>query len=91
MFINGFIHGFQGRMVGMLVADKTPSKPKKKITKTKVDTKKRKAVGFRSDLTDSEDDENPDKKTKNKFSNNLKESEVESKIILPHDVKFLKR
>ena len=78
-------------MVGMLVADNTPSKPKKKITKSKVGSKKRKAVGFRSDLTDSEDDENPDKKLKNNFSNNLKKSEIESKIILPHDVKFLKR
>lgn len=78
-------------MVGMLVADKTPSKPKKRITKTKVDTKKRKAASSRSDQTDSEDDENTDKKSKNKLLNNLKKSEVEAKIILPPNVTFLKR
>ena len=78
-------------MVGMLVADKTPSKPKRKITKTKVDTKKRKAASSRNDQTDSEDDENTDKKSKNKVLNNLKKTEVEAKIILPTNVAFLKR
>ena len=78
-------------MVGMLVADKTPSKPKKKITKTKVDTRKRKAASSRNDQTDSEDDENMDKKLKNKLLNNLKKTEIEAKIILPNNVTFLKR
>ena len=78
-------------MVGMLVADKTPSKPKKKITKSKVDTKKRKTASSRNDQTDSEDDENPDKKSKIKLLNNLKKTEVEAKIVLPTNVKFLKR
>lgn len=78
-------------MVGMLVADKTPAKPKKKITKTKVDTKKRKAVSSRNDQTDSEEDENTDKKSKKKLMNYIKEAEIEAKIILPNDVTFLKR
>ena len=78
-------------MVGMLVADKTPAKPKKKITKAKVDTKKRKAVSSRNDQTDSEEEENAEKKSKKKLMNYVKESEIEAKIILPNDVTFLKR
>lgn len=78
-------------MVGMLVADKTPAKPKKKITKTKVDPKKRKAVSSRNDQTDSEEDENTEKKSKKKLMNFMKETEIEAKIILPNDVIFLKR
>ena len=70
-------------MVGLLIADKTPSKPPKKAA----ELKKRKHSNSRVDNTDSEGDENGGKGGVKK----TKKDHVETKIVLPKNVKYLKR
>jgi NurA-like 5'-3' nuclease len=70
-------------MVGLLIADNTPAKPKKKT----VEVKKRNLANSRADNTDSEGEENGGKGGAKKS----KKDEVEAKIVLPKNIKYLKR
>lgn len=77
-------------MVGMLVADKTPLKPRKQMNLINRKRKNSK-VGIKSDQTDSEDEESNRDHVMKKGKRIINDEDEKVEIIFPKNLTFLKR